>query len=510
MKSFRNVSIRLRDLLLAAVVMGAVGQSIAQPAGQAPSPLAKRGDVVPGKYIVVFTKGAPGSWSADVLQGGGTLHHSYSRAMHGFLASLSPSDLEKVRRHPLVAYVEEDRIVTSIDIQSGPVWNLDRIDQTNLLLDGFYSFDRKGTGAYAFVVDTGIYPEHPDFNGRALPGVSYVPFEPPVDFNGHGTHAAGTIGSSTYGVAKQVALVPVKVLNRFGQGRLSDVLLGLDWIASQAQLRPAVVNMSLAGPFSQAVNDAVGGLVAGGVPVVVAAGNNSEDACAGSPASAPEAIVVGATGRDDTRAWFSNYGKCLTLFAPGVDVLSTWIPVPPQGSTAFSFDFPVVSDTGTSMAAPHVTGQVATLLQAFPQATPLWIRNNLVISASVDRLGDVGIGSPNRLLYTRAPVYGASVNSLNGRAVGAKNKWAATVNVSVYDAALTLPIGGARVEGTFLPGGLASCVTTSTGNCSITAADLPRTTRLTTFTVQSISGWNLAYKSTLNAATQVKVLKPEE
>ncbi len=484
---------------------------MAQPAPQAAARVTTRGDAVPGQYIVVLKESAPsGTSAAEVLAGsGGMLHRSFAHALRGFSAVLSLETVEHLRRHPFVAYVEQDRIFTSADVQSAPVWNLDRIDQANLPIDSYYTYERKGGGSYGFVVDTGVYPDHAEFTGRVLPGVTFVLQEPPVDFSGHGTHVTGTIGAITYGVAKDVSLVPVKVLNRFGQGETSAVLAGLEWVAERTDLRPGVLNMSLSGPLSQAVNDAVANVVQAGVTVVVAAGNDGRDACLGSPASAPGAVVVGATDKEDAKAWFSNYGPCVTLFAPGVDVLSTWIPVPPRGES-FPDGIPLVSMSGTSMAGPHVTGQVATLLQAFPGATPAWVRNHLIQSATVGRVSGAGEGSPNRLLYTRAPVYGASVKSLTSQAIGVKNKWNADVSVSVQDRALGQPLGGALVKGIFAPGGEVSCVTTAAGNCVVNAASLPRSTSQTRFTVTEISGWNLGYTPGLNAATQLVVLKPED
>ncbi|MES2098457.1 MAG: S8 family peptidase [Pseudomonadota bacterium] len=510
MKQSTEVSNFVRRSITAVLVATAAG-AMAQPAPQAAARVTTRGDAVPGQYIVVLKESAPsGTSAAEVLAGsGGMLHRSFAHALRGFSAVLSLETVEHLRRHPFVAYVEQDRIFTSADVQSAPVWNLDRIDQANLPIDSYYTYERKGGGSYGFVVDTGVYPDHAEFTGRVLPGVTFVLQEPPVDFSGHGTHVTGTIGAITYGVAKDVSLVPVKVLNRFGQGETSAVLAGLEWVAERTDLRPGVLNMSLSGPLSQAVNDAVANVVQAGVTVVVAAGNDGRDACLGSPASAPGAVVVGATDKEDAKAWFSNYGPCVTLFAPGVDVLSTWIPVPPRGES-FPDGIPLVSMSGTSMAGPHVTGQVATLLQAFPGATPAWVRNHLIQSATVGRVSGAGEGSPNRLLYTRAPVYGASVKSLTSQAIGVKNKWNADVSVSVQDRALGQPLGGALVKGIFAPGGEVSCVTTAAGNCVVNAASLPRSTSQTRFTVTEISGWNLGYTPGLNAATQLVVLKPED
>jgi subtilisin family serine protease len=297
----------------------------------------------------------------------------------------------------LVDYMEEDQIVTTVADQEFPPWGLDRIDQDTLPLNNQYHFDNNGTGVTAYIIDTGILASHVDFGGRATCPESFVPFEDCTDGNGHGTHVSGTIGSSTYGVAKGISLVGVKVLSNEGSGANSGVIHGIEYVLQQALAdssnKPKVCNLSLGGAPSRAVDSAVAQLSEiGNVVTVVAAGNEAVDACNSSPARVSlrsDVLSVGAIDITDRRASFSNFGECVTMFAPGVNIESTW----------FTSDNAKNIISGTSMASPHVAGVAALFLQENPDASPSQIKQALLNSAVPDVLFEV-FNSPNLLVNT--------------------------------------------------------------------------------------------------------------
>lgn len=469
---------------------------------------------IPGHYIVVFwdSVNSPAAEAANLLRAfGGQLHHTYSSAIKGFAASLPDAALQGIRNNPNVNYIEQDQTVSLNTTQTGATWGLDRIDQAGLTLNGEYQYNYTGAGVHAFIIDTGIRATHGDFNGRVNVGAGFTAINDgngTNDCNGHGTHVSGTVGGTTWGVAKGVALIPVRVLNCQGSGTWSGVIAGIDFTANST-LRPAVANMSLGGGASQAVDDAVAGAVSKGATVVVAAGNSKADACNYSPARAPSAITVGATTSNDTRASYSNYGTCLDLFAPGSGITSAWNTSDSATNTI----------SGTSMASPHVTGVAALALAANTAASPWAVADFLTKYASFTTSGLISsarTGSPNRLVYSLAaggplePVGQAvAIWSITGSPVSYNNGWRASATVTIGDPTTTpwIAVPGATVVGNFSPGGTARCVTESTGSCTLTSATIQKKINLTKFTVTGVSGPLMSYDPTNNKAIEITINK---
>jgi len=360
--------------------------------------------VVPGRYIVVLKKGVaqasvagqavPDIASAMQTQYGGTVLRTYQYALEGFALDLPAASLAGLKADSRVAYVEPEQIGSLVETQPNATFGLDRIDQRLLPLNQTYNYPgQAGAGVHAYVLDTGIYAAHPEFaassgGSRVIPGVDFIDNDAnPDDCHGHGTHVAGTIGSATWGVAKKVTLHSIRVCDCFGFCPLSQVIAGIDFVTNN-RILPAVANISLHTGFSQAENDAVTNSIAAGVTYGIAAANDAADACFDSPGSTPNALTVGASDSTDSRAEFSNFGPCLDLFAPGVNITSTWIP--PLSSAVSS---------GTSMASPHVVGAAALYLGANPSATPAQVAAQLIAQATPNVIQGAGVGSPNRLLY---------------------------------------------------------------------------------------------------------------
>ena len=465
---------------------------------------------IPARYIVVFRESVadPTAEAAALARAeGGQLHFTYTRALKGFAATLPDAAVARLRSHPNVAFVEQDQVVLlqqSLQLETQATWGLDRIDQVDLPLDTVYSYGATGLNVTAFIIDTGIRADHVEFTGRVLPGYTAVSDgNGTSDCNGHGTHVSGTVGGTTWGVAKQVALVPVRVLDCRGSGSFSGVIAGVDWVAANS-LRPAVANMSLGGGFSSSINAAVAGAVTHGVTMVVAAGNSSADACNYSPASEPSALTVGATTSTDARASYSNFGNCLDLFAPGSSITSAWYTSPTATNTI----------SGTSMASPHVAGAAALVLQSNPDASPAAVGAFLTGHATANHVASAGTGSPNLLLFslaagavTEPSKPSVAISAITGVSAKSGRNWRATATVRIQDVIKKQGVANVIVSGSFAPGASGSCTTGANGSCSLASGVLAHSVAATQFTVNGVSG-NVNYDSNSNWGTVLVINRP--
>ncbi len=378
--------------LVLLLVLAVASPALAAPEGPG-APLIGRDapGAIAGRYIVVFKDGV-GPDAAEQAMGrlaGGQVLHRYTAALNGFAAELPEQAIQGLLHNPNVAYIEVDQVVTIDATQSPATWGLDRIDQRALPLSNSYTYNYTGSGVTAYIIDTGILISHTEFGTRASVGFDAYGGNG-IDCNGHGTHVAGTVGGNIYGVAKDVTLKAVRVLDCAGSGTTTGVIAGVDWVTANHTTGAAVANMSLGGGLSTALDTAVANSIADGVTYAIAAGNSNRDACKFSPARVPAAITVGATTNTDARASYSNYGACLDIFAPGSSITSAWYTSTTSTNTI----------SGTSMATPHVAGAAALYKEKFPGATPQQVRDALVNNSTLGIIINEGRNSPDKLLYT--------------------------------------------------------------------------------------------------------------
>lgn len=349
---------------------------------------------ISGSYIVTLDESAPDAGSARgkalAEEYGAEIKRTYRSALNGYAVELSAAEARKFAADPAVASVVQNRTFRISGTQpSPPSWGLDRIDQKTLPLNQSYTYpDKAGEGVTAYIIDTGVRISHGDFGGRASNGYDAIDNDNTAqDGHGHGTHVAGTVAGSSYGVAKKAKIVGVRVLDNSGSGTTDQVVAGIDWVTANA-VKPAVANMSLGGGADSVLDAAVRKSIASGITYAVAAGNESTDASTKSPARVGEAITVGSTTSTDARSSFSNYGTVVDIFAPGSSITSSWNTSDSATNTI----------SGTSMASPHVAGAAALYLADHPGETPAQVSAGLVAAASTGVVTNPGTGSPNRLL----------------------------------------------------------------------------------------------------------------
>jgi subtilisin family serine protease len=352
-------------------------------------------NAVRGSYIVVLKDSLMSPTAvATTARGmaskqGGAVRQTWASAVRGFELRATEKAARRLAGDPRVAYVEQNQILRLLATQPNPPsFGLDRVDQRSLPVDGAFTAPATAANVNAYIIDSGIRVTHGDFGGRATFALNAIGDGIDTDCNGHGTHVAGTVGGSTFGLAKKARLFAVKVVDCNGGGDVASLVNGINFVTRTA-VKPAVANMSLGGGASATVDRAVNASIASGVTYAIAAGNENQNACNTSPARVPAAITVGATDQSDSRASFSNFGACVDIFAPGVNIRSDFAAA----------DNATQVLSGTSMATPHVAGAAALVLALQPNLTPQQVRDSLVNNATRNAVANAGNGSPTGLLF---------------------------------------------------------------------------------------------------------------
>jgi subtilisin family serine protease len=355
-------------------------------------------EVVPDSYVVVLKPDrAAVSSQVRALAGkhAATVRTTWSHALRGFAATMTAARARAMAADDAVAFVQPNVVHRASATQTNPPsYGLDRIDQRNRPLNQAYDYNTTASNVHAYIIDTGIRTTHADFGGRATSGFDAVDGGTADDCNGHGTHVAGTVGGSAYGVAKGAQLVAVRVLDCNGSGTTAQVVSGIEWVTAHA-IKPAVANMSLGGGADTALDNAVRASISSGVTYGIAAGNGlfglfALDACTQSPARVTQAITVSATDANDAKPTWANRGTCVDVFAPGLNITSSWNASDTATNTI----------SGTSMATPHVVGAAALYLANHPAAAPAEVQSAIVAAATPGVVSSPGAGSANRLLFT--------------------------------------------------------------------------------------------------------------
>jgi subtilisin family serine protease len=399
------------------------------------------GKYIDGAYIVVFNDDVKetevdGESDRICKQRNAKKNRSFKYALKGFTVNLSAVEIEEVRKDPRVKYIEQDQMATTVATQTGATWGLDRLDQSALPLSGSYTYDKNGSAVDAYIFDTGIRLDHEEFTGRVSAG--FDAFTSAVfanDYNGHGSHVAGTVGGTKYGVAKGIKLIAVKVLGDNGSGSFSGIIAGIDWAIANHTTKPAVGNMSLGGTGTSATLEAaVRNAINDGIIMCLAAGNSASDASGFTPARTAEAITVGATTSTDGFASYSNYGAVVDILAPGSAITSAWY----TGSTVTN------TISGTSMATPHVAGVAALYIENNPGSTTAQVEAALKNSAVVGAISSVPAGTANRLLQSSftpppppttapaAPLQVSPANLATAVSLTASLSWNASATATSY------------------------------------------------------------------------------